>query len=91
MVKRPRWDANREPNTCNGKKKGKQDDNKMKVTAMTDAKVREMIAGIQRAGIAVTSDGLRKVIAKSLEDKNEAEGEGQGRADKGDSEGQGQD
>ena len=61
----------------------------MKVTAMTDAKVKEMIDRIQRAGIGVTSDGLRMVIAQSLGDKNEAEGMGQGGADKGDSKGEG--
>ena len=44
----------------------------MKVTAMTDAKLKEMIARIQKAGIAVTSDGLRMVIAKSLGDENKA-------------------
>ena len=47
------------------------------------------LARIQRAGIAVTSNGLRMVIAKSLGDKNEAEGVGQGEADEGDSEGEG--
>ena len=46
-----------------------------------------MIARIQRAGIAVTSDGLRMVIAKSLEDENEVGG--RGGADKDDSEGEG--
>ena len=46
----------------------------MKVTAMTDAKLKEMITSIQRAGSAVTSDGLRMVITKSLGD--EAEGVG---------------
>ena len=59
----------------------------MKVTAMTDAKVKEIIDRIHRAGIAVTSDGLRMIIAQSLGDKNKAEG--QGGADKGDSEGEG--
>ena len=42
---------------------------------MTDAKVKEMIDRIQRAGNAVTSDGLRMVIAQSLGDENEAEAE----------------
>ena len=56
---------------------------------MTDAKVKEMIGRIQRAGITVTSDKLRMVIAQSLGDKNEAEGMGQGGADKGDLEGKG--
>ena len=60
----------------------------MKATEMMDAKVKEMIARIQRAGIAVTSDGLRMVIGKSLGDKNKAEGVGQGRAHEGDSEGE---
>ena len=46
----------------------------MKVTEMTDVKVKEMIARIQKTGIAVTSNRLRMVIAKSLEDKNKAEG-----------------
>ena len=61
----------------------------MKVIAMTDAKVKEMIARIQRASIAVTSEELRMVIAKSLGEENEAEGVGQGGADEGDSEGKG--
>jgi hypothetical protein len=61
----------------------------MKVTVMTDAKLKEMIASIQRAGTAVTSDGLRMVIDKSLGDENKAEGMGQGGADEGDSEGEG--
>jgi hypothetical protein len=56
---------------------------------MTDAKLKEMIASIQRAGTAVTSDRLRMVIDKSLRDENEAEGMGQGGADEGDSEGEG--
>ena len=56
---------------------------------MTNGKVRELIVRIQGAGIVVTSDGLRMVIAKSLWDENEAEGVGQGGADKGDSEGKG--
>ena len=46
----------------------------MKVTAMTDAKVKEMIDRIQNASITVTSDGLRMVIVQSLGDENEAEG-----------------
>jgi hypothetical protein len=45
----------------------------MKVAAMTDAKVKERIDGIQRAGIAVTGDGLRMAIAQSIGD--EAKGE----------------
>jgi hypothetical protein len=61
----------------------------MKVTVMTDAKLKEMIASIQRASTTVTSDGLRMVIDKSLGDENEAEGMGQGGADEGDSEGKG--
>ena len=56
----------------------------MKVTVMTDAKVKKMIDRIQRASIAVKSDGLRMVIAQSLWDENKAEG--QGEVDKGDSE-----
>jgi hypothetical protein len=86
---RLRGDANGEPNACYNKKKGKRDDAKMKVTEMTDGKVKEMIARIQRAGIAVTSDGLRMAIAKSLEDENEAEGKGRGGADEDDAEGEG--
>ena len=70
-------------------KKGVQDDAGMKVTEMVDVMVTEMITRIQKAGIAVTSDGLMMVIAKSLEDENEAEGVGRGGADKGDSEGEG--
>jgi hypothetical protein len=61
----------------------------MKVTVMTDAKLKEMIASIQRAGTAVISDGLRMVIDKSLRDENEAEGMRQGGADEGNSEGEG--
>ena len=82
-------DANGEPNACSGQKKGEWGNAKMKVTTMTDAKLKEMIANIQRAGIVVTSDGLRMVIAKSLRDENEAKGRGQGGADEGDSEGEG--
>ena len=80
------WGRQREPNACNSKNKGERSDAKMKVTVMTDAKLKEMIASIQRAGIAVTSDGLRMVNAKSLGDENEAEGVGQGEAAEGDSE-----
>ena len=61
----------------------------MKRTATTDAKVKEMINRIPRAGIAVTSDGLRTVITQSLGDKNEAEGVGQDGADRGNSKGEG--
>ena len=82
-------DVSGEPNACSDVKKGVQDDAGMKVTEMTDVMVREMIARIQKAGIAVTSDGLRMVIAKSLKDENKAAGVGRGRADKGDSEGEG--
>ena len=88
MGTRLRGDANRELNACDDKKKGKRDDTNMKVTEMTDVELKEMITRIQKAGIAVTSEGLRMVIAKSLRDENEAEGVGQGRADKGDSEGE---
>ena len=84
-----RGDANGGPNACNNKKRGKRSGAKMKVTVMTDAKVKEMIDRIQRAGITVTSDRLRIVIAQSLGDENKAKGEGQGGADKGDSEGKG--
>ena len=87
---RLRGDANGEPKACNGKKKGERCDAKMKVTVMTDAKLKEVIARIQRAGILVTSDELRMVIAKSLGDENEAEGMGQGGADEGGSEGEGE-
>ena len=87
---RLRGDANGEPKACNGKKKGERCDAKMKVTVMTDAKLKELIARIQRAGIAVTSDELRMVIGKSLEDESKAEGVGQGGADEGDSEGEGE-
>ena len=58
----------------------------MKATEMTDTKVKEMIARIQRAGIAATSNRLRMAITKSLEDENEAEG--RGGADEDDSEGE---
>ena len=74
---RLRGDVNKEPNSCSDLKKGEQDNAGMKVTEMTDVMVREMIARIQNAGIAVTSDGLRMVIAKSLKDENEAEGRGE--------------
>ena len=83
------WGRNGEPNACNNKKKGERDDAKMKVMEMTDGKVKEMIARIQRAGIAVTSDGLRMAIAKSLEGENEAEGKGRGGADEDDAEAEG--
>ena len=88
MGTRLHGDANEEPNACNGKKKGERSDAKMKVTTMTDAKLKEMIANIQMAGIVLTSDGLRMVIAKSLGDKNK--GVGQGGVDEGDSEGESQ-
>ena len=58
--------VNGEPNACSDLKKGVQDDAGMKVTEMTDVMVREMIARIQKAGNALTSDRLRMVIAKSL-------------------------
>jgi hypothetical protein len=66
------WGANGEPDACN-KKKGERGGAKMKVVAMTDTKVKERIDGIQRAGIAVTGDGLRRAIAQSIGD--EAKGE----------------
>ena len=56
-------------------KKGERGGAKMKVTVMTNAKVKERIDRIQRAGIAVTGDGLRMAIAQNLGDQNEAEGE----------------
>ena len=80
---RLRGDANGEPNACSDVKKGEQDDARMKVTEITDVMVRKMIAGIQKAGNALTSDRLQMVIGKSLE--NKAEGTEQGGADKGDS------
>ena len=67
------WGANGEPDACNDKKKGERGGAKMKVVAMTDTKVKERIDGIQRAGIAVTGDGLRMAIAQSIGD--EAKGE----------------
>ena len=51
--------------------------------------MREMITRIQKAGNVLMSDRLRMVIAKSHEDKNEAEGVERGGADKGNSEGEG--
>ena len=95
---RLRGDLNGEPNACNDMNKVEQVVAKMKATKMTDNKVKEMIARIQEAGDAMTSDLLRMVIAKSQEDggdrkgergerwgKNEAEGMERGGADKGDS------
>ena len=77
-------DVNGEANTCGDVKKGVQDDAGMKVMEMTDGMVRDMIARIQKAGNTLTSDRLRMVIAKSLEDENEAENVERGGADEGD-------
>ena len=74
MGTRLRGDTNWEPNACNDKKRGERSGAKMKVTAMTDTKVKEMIDRIQNASITVTSNGLRTVIVQSLGDENEAEG-----------------
>ena len=87
---------------CNNVKKDEQDNAGMKVTEMTDVKVKEMITRIQKAGDTLTSDRLRMVIAKSHEnggdrkgerggrqDQDKAEGVEQGGADKGNSEGEG--
>ena len=56
------------PNACNDGEKVERVVTKMKVTKMTDDKVKEMIARIQEAGNAMTSDQLRTVFAKSQED-----------------------
>ena len=101
MGTRLRGDVNGEPNACNDVNKDEQDVAGMKVTKMTDVKVKEMIARIREAGNTLTSNLLQTVITKSHEDggdrkgergrrgENKAEGVEQDGADKGDSEGEG--
>ena len=64
--------------TREGESVPKLDQVDIEATREREALPKVDLARIQRAGIAVTSDGLRMVIAKSVGDKNEAEGVGQG-------------
>ena len=66
---------NGEPNACSDVGKVERVVAEMKVTKMTDNKVKEMIARIQEAGAAMTSDMLRTVIRKSQEEGGDRKGE----------------
>ena len=72
-------DVNGAPNVCNNVKKDEQDDAGIKVTEMTDVKVKEIITSIQKAGNPLTSDRLRMVIAKSHKNGGDRKGERGGR------------
>ena len=64
-----------EPNASNNVNKVNRVVAKMKVTKMTEDKVKEMIARIQEAGNTMTSNQLRTVITKSHEDGGDRRGE----------------
>ena len=66
---------NGEPNACSDVDKVKRVVAEMKVTKMTDNKVKEMIAMIQEAGAAMTSNMLRTVIRTSQEEGGDRKGE----------------